>query len=462
MQQAIEKGNGTKTFFLIAIGQFISLLGTGLTNFAISVWVLLHTGSVTQFGLLLLIVTLPGFFITPIAGASADRWDRRWLMILSDTGAAVGTLTIAVMFLFGEPSIWLIAVALAISSICGAFRFPAYLASIPLLVPKDQLGRANGVMQLGEGLGKILAPMLAGVLLGAIGIQGIILIDFSTFIIAVVMLLIVRIPSPPKTVEDDAEPKKGGLLNEAIAGWIFVKTAPSLLALLSFYTFIAFIMSMAEVLVPPMLIATTTPAIAGTVVSIFGCGLLAGSILLSTWKGPKRRINGVYAFSLVLALAFIIAGAQPSVWIMTVGLFLWTFTIPLVNGYMRVIYQTKIPLEIQGRVFATGSMFVQATTPIALVMSGPLADRVFKPMFVEGGMLASSVGGFIGVGPGRGIAFMLILMGLIVAIGTAIGYLYPRLRQIETELPDVISDLKKPVADAPAPAIVESTPIPAL
>lgn len=458
MSQQFEKHAGIRTFIIIAIGQFVSLLGTGLTNFAISVWVLLRTGSVTQFGLLLLIVTLPGFFVTPIAGASADRWNRRWLMILSDAGAAAGTLAMAVMFFLGEPSIWFIAAALAVSSICGTFRFPAYLASVPLMVPKEQLGRANGVMQLGEGLGKLLSPLLAGILLVTIGIQGIILIDFATFLVGVATLLLVRIPNPPKTAEVDDKPKKAGLLKEAIEGWVFVKTSPGLLALLFFFTFISFLMSMAEVLVPPMLLASTSPAIAGTVVSIFGCGLLAGSILLSTWKGPKRRIYGVYSFALVLALAFFIAGSQPSVVIMTIGLFLWTFSIPLVNGYMRVVYQTKTPLEMQGRVFATGSMFVQATAPIALVLSGPLADRVFMPMFTERGLLASSVGQVIGVGNGRGIAFMLILMGGVVVIGTAIAYLYPRLRQIEIEMPDVIRDSKKEVADLKSTETVEAAP----
>lgn len=461
MSQQVEKNGGIRTFIFIAIGQFVSLLGSGLTNFAISVWVLLRTGSVTQFGFLLLIVTLPGFFVTPIAGASADRWNRRWLMILSDTGAALSSVALAIMFLVGEPSVWLIAAALAVSSICGAFRFPAYLASVPLLVPKEQLGRANGVMQLGEGLGKLLAPVLAGVLLVPIGIQGIILIDFATFLVAVTMLLIVRIPAPPASAEADVKPKKAGLLGEAIAGWVFVKASPGLLALLLFFTFISFLMSMAEVLVPPMLLASASPAIAGTVVSIFGCGLLAGSILLSTWKGPKRRIYGVYAFSLVLAGAFVIAGARPSVIIMTVGLFLWTFCIPLVNGYMRVIYQTKTPLEMQGRVFATGSMLVQATAPIALVMAGPLADRVFTPMFADRGLLAASIGQFIGVGNGRGIAFMMILMGLTVIIGTAVAYLYPRLRRIEIEMPDVISDSKKTqeaVVDVVPPATAEASP----
>lgn len=458
MSQAMEKTNGLRSFLIIAIGQLISLLGTGLTNFAISVWVLLRTGSVTQFGLLLLIVTLPGFIVTPLAGASADRWNRRWVMILSDTGAAIGTLTIAMMFIVASPSIWVIAAALGFSSICGAFRFPAYIASVPLLVPKAQLGRANGVIQLGEGLGKILAPLLAGVLLISIGIQGIILIDFATFLIAVTMLLLVRIPTPRGPAKAHSTAMKSSLLTEAMAGWDYIKGRRGMLALLLFFTFTSFLMSMAEVLVPPMLLASASPAIVGTVVSIFGCGLLAGSILMSSWVGPKRRIYAVYIFALVQGLALIIAGARPSVFIMTVGLFLWTFSMPLLNGYMRVIYQAKTPLEIQGRVFATASMFVQATAPIALLISGPLADRVFTPMLTERGILATSVGSIIGVGKGRGIAFMLIIMGICVGIGTVAGYIYPRLRQVEVELPDAIADPKETGADlTPSSAAAQVT-----
>lgn len=457
MSQQIEKNSGMRNFLIIAIGQLISLLGSGLTNFAIALWVLLHTGSVTQFGMLLLIVTLPGFFVTPFAGASADRWNRRWIMILSDTGAALSTLVIAVMFVIGNPSIWLIAGALGISSICGAFRFPAYLAAVPLLVPKAQLGRANGVIQLGQGLGKILAPMLAGVLLLSIGIQGIIFIDFGSFVVAVVMLLFVKIPSPPALSGVSAKPKKASLLKEAIVGWTYIRTRPGLLALLLFFTFTAFLMSMAEVLIPPMLLASASPAIVGTVVSIFGCGLLGGSILMSAWAGPKRRIYGVYIFALVHGLALVIAGARPSILIMAAGLFLWTFSMPLVNGYMRVIYQTKTPSDMQGRVFATASMFVQATAPIALIISGPLADHVFTPMLRENGILAGSVGFVIGVGKGRGIGLMLILMGLSVAIGTIVGYLYPRLRQVEVELPDALVEPKAAVADLTPPATVDVT-----
>jgi hypothetical protein len=235
-----------------------------------------------------------------------------------------------------------------------------------------------------------------------------------------------------------------------------VKARPGLLALLMFFTFLSFIMGMAEVLVPPMLLASASPAIVGTVVSIFGSGLLVGSIVMSTWAGPKRRIYGVFLFALVHAAALAVAGLRPSIIMITAGLFLWTFSMPLVNGCMRVIYQLKTPPNMQGRVFATASVFVQIAMPLAVVIAAPLADNVFEPLLSEQGALAGSVGQIIGTGKGRGIALMLILMGLSVIVGTFASYLYPRLRNVESELPDAVDGT--PADDALQVSATEALP----
>lgn len=432
------QNKGVRSFIFISIGQIISMLGTGLTNFAISLWVLQSTRSVTQFALLLLIVTLPGIFLTPIAGAVADRANRRRIMLLSDIGSTLSTLILALLFHLGLSSIWPVACALALSSICGCFHSPAYLASVAQLVPKKHLSRANGVIQVGEGLGKIFAPALAGLLLVTIGVEGVLIIDFVTFLVAVGLMLPARIPS----VAPDVVAKTGEtpLRQQVAAGWIYLKARPGLFALMLFSTFMSFIMGMAEVLVPPMLLASASPAVVGTAVSIFGSGLLVGGVVMSAWSGPKRRIYGLFLFALVHALALALAGARPDITIITSGLFLWTFSIPLVNGCMRVIYQLKTPPNIQGRVFATSSLFMQVAMPLAVVTSGPLADYVFEPLLSQHGALAGSAGEIIGMGKGRGIGMMLILMGLSVLVVTLIGYLYPRLRHVETELPDAVDE----------------------
>jgi MFS family permease len=435
-----------RTFLKIAGGQIVSVLGSSLTNFALALWVLQNTGSVTQFGILLLFISLPSFFLSPFAGAWVDRSDRRKVLILSDAGSALSTLIIAANFFLNYRSLWAVAIALAFSSVCGTFRLPAYLASITLLVPKDYLPRANGVVQIGEGLGKLLSPLLAGVLLETIGIQGILLIDFLTFLFAVATLSVVHIPN--LTVEDTSKPEKEPVWKAAAAGWFFIRERHGMLGLLSFFTFLSFIMSMAEVTAPPLLLASATPAVAGAMVSIFGSGLLAGSVVLSGWRGPKKRIYGVYVFTLVHALALAIAGANSHPIIITTGLFLWTFSMPLVNGYMRAIYQVKTPTDMQGRVFATASTIVQGISPLALIITGPLADRVFEPLLSQQGALTNTVGQVIGAGKGRGIALMMILMGATVALGAVFGFLYPRLRHIETELPDAINEEEKNAAES--------------
>lgn len=436
---------GIRTFLIIAVGQIVSLLGSGLTNFALALWALQKTGSVTRFGVLLLFISLPGFLFSPFAGAWVDRSDRRKVLILSDAGSALGTAVIALSFILGYQSIWIVTFALAFSSVCGTFRLPAYLASMSLLVPKESLPRANGVVQIGEGLGKLLSPLLAGVLLETAGVQGVLLIDFTTFLIAVLMLFIIRIPNP--TEQTISVPGKESVWRAAASGWIFIRERPSMLGLLGFFTLLSFIMTMAEVTAPPLLMASATPAIVGAMVSIFGSGLLAGSIVLSSWRGPKKRIYGVYLFSLVHAIALAIAGLHPNPIVITAGLFLWTFSMPLINGYLRAIYQVKTPVDMQGRVFATASTIVQGISPLALIITGPLADRVFEPLLSAQGALANSVGQVIGVGKGRGIGLLMILMGTVVALVVIAGFLYPHLRRIETELPDVLGEEKVSAAD---------------
>jgi hypothetical protein len=198
---------------------------------------------------------------------------------------------------------------------------------------------------------------------------------------------------------------------------------------------------------PPLLLASASPAGVGAMVSIFGSGLLVGSVVLSSWRGPKIRIYGVYLFALVHALALAIAGANPHPIVITAGLFLWTFSLPLVNGYMRAIYQVKTPADMQGRVFATASTVVQGIAPLALIITGPLADRVFEPLLSQQGALANTVGQVIGAGKGRGIGLMMILMGATVALGAVVGFLYPRLRHIEKELPDAIKEAEADSAE---------------
>lgn len=437
MRGALQQ-RGFRTFGLIWIGQLISLTGTSMTGFALGVWVYQSTGSATQFALIALFVTTPTVLISPIAGALVDRWDRRWAMILSDAGAGAGTLLIAVLLFADRLEIWHIYIAVGISSVFSAFQWPAYSAATTLLVPKENYGRASGMVQFSEAAAQIISPVVAGALVVSVGLRGVILIDVASFAFAVGTLLLVRIPRPPTSTE--GEEGKGSLLQEAAYGWNYIRARIGLLSLLIFFAITNFTAGIAVVLFQPMILELTTPAILGTIMSVSGMGMLIGGVTMSAWGGPKRKIYGVLIFELLVSLCLILAGLRPSIVLIGASAFVAFFGLPLINGSSQAIWQRKVAPDVQGRVFSIRRMIAMSAQPISFLIAGPLADRVFEPMLASDGLLADSIGQVIGVGPGRGMALMFILVGAVGIIAVGAGYLFPRLRLVELELPDAMSE----------------------
>jgi len=429
---------GMLTFVLIWFGQLVSLIGSGLTGFALGAWVFESTGSVTLYGFVVLSTMLPNILLSMPAGALVDRWDRRWVMILSDTGAGLSTLAIAILFLSGRFEIWHICLAAAVSSAFSAFQWPAYSAATALLVPKEQYGRANGMVQLGRAIGYLVSPALAGYLMMRIQVQGVILIDFATFLFAVVTLLFVRIPKPEPSAEGEAG--KGSLLREIAYGLSYLTARPGLLGMLILFAVLNFMMGFVNTLVTPLILTFTTKDVLGRMMTIGGSGMLFGGLLMSVWGGPKRRIRGVLGFLLLTGLFISIGGLRPSVVLITFAAWGFFFCVPFVSASSESIWQSKVALDVQGRAAATRSAIAQMSAPVAMLLAGPLADYVFEPLLAAEGPLAGSVGRIIGVGQGRGIGLMFIVMGILTMLATMGGYLYPRLRLVEDELPDVVAD----------------------
>lgn len=429
---------GMKIFTLIWAGQLISLIGSGLTSFALGVWVYQTTGSVTQYALIPLFFTLPNLLLSPLAGALVDRWDRRWVMILSDTGAALTTLAIALLFRAGQLQVWHIYLAVGVGSAFGVFQWPAYSAATTLLVPKKHYGRASGMVQLGQAIGQIISPVLAGLLVVKIQVWGVILIDFATFLFAVITLLFVHVPKPEATTE--GKEGKGSLLREAAYGWTYLIVRPGLMGMLILFATLNFLMGFINALFAPMILAFTSADVLGTVLSIAGSGMLVGGLVMSVWGGSKRRIHSLLGFLILAGLSIVAIGLRPSVPLIAAAAFGFFFCIPIASGSSQAIWQSKVAPDVQGRVFSIRSMLATSAAPLAYILAGPLADRVFEPLLAVGGPLAGSVGQIIGAGPGRGIGLIFILMGILNVLATTAGYLYPRIRLVEDELPDAIAD----------------------
>ncbi len=426
-----------RVFLIVWLGQLVSLTGSQLTGFALGVWVYMETGSATQFALISVATVLPYVLVSPIAGALVDRWDRRWTMILSDSGAGLSTLTLASLLFTGQLEVWHIYVAAGLNSMFNAFQAPAYAASTPLLVPKDQLARANGLVQMAMAGGMLVAPVMAGFLIAVIGIEGVILIDVASFSFALTTLLFVRFPKPIQTIT--TEDKTKSLFGDLVYGWRYLVARPGLLGLLLFFAINNFFVGIVEVLFTPLVLSMGSTQMLGLLLSTGGVGMLVGSVALSTWGGPKRRINGVFGFSLLLALAIIFAGLYPHLAFLAVGVFLAFVAIPIYQGLTQTLLQSKVAPDVQGRTLALKETIATSAMPLAYLVAGPLADYVFEPMLAVNGSLAGSVGQLIGVGPGRGIALLFLIMGGVSVLLIILGYLHPRLRLVEDELPDVLT-----------------------
>jgi MFS family permease len=430
-----ETPKDMKTFFTIWGGQLISMLGSGLTQFALGVWIYDQTKQATPFAITILLASLPRILLLPFAGSVADRFNRRLIMMLSDIGSAVLTLVIFLLLIANGLQIWHIYIIASLGSVLSAFQEPAYMASISMIVPKEKLGSANGMTQMGQALSSVLTPVLAGALFVFIGFKGIILIDFVTFFFAIGALLLVRIPQPEQTPEH----KEKNLFQDIAFGWNFLRERTGLFGLLLYYAMINFLLNWCAVLIVPMILSRFTPNVLGLLQTVMGIGMLIGSIAMSAWGGAKRRIPATILFICLALLGYIVVGITPNPYIIGAGIFIMMFFVPLASGNSQVVFQTKIPREIQGRVFSVRGAISQSMMPIAFLTAGPLADKFFEPLLQEGGALATTfIGQTLGTGAGRGIGLMFILSGITAILISAIVFANPRIRNVEDELPDAL------------------------
>ncbi|KST68612.1 MFS transporter [Mastigocoleus testarum] len=442
IQEGLTVLREMRTFILIWFGQIVSVTGSGLTNFALDIWVYQKTGSVTQFALLILFNTLPFVLISPIAGLLADRFSRRWLMIISELCAGLCTLTIALLYINGQLEIWHIYIATALSNAFLGIQWPTYNASVTLLVPEKHLSRANAMNQLADGFARLTAPILGATLLGIIHLKGIIVIDFSTILFAQIFLLVLPFPeihnNSDKT-QDTKESEENLFLGEVFQGFSYLRQRPGLLAILLFTIIINYLVGVFDVVVIPLALSFNSVVITGTIFSITCSGILVGGVATSIWGKWQSYIHTIFISTILAGLFILIAGLQPSLYLFTAFGFLFFLTVPVVNSSVLAILQKKVTTNIQGRVFALQGAIATTCLSLGYVSAGFLTDHIFEPLMTSQSPIAIALGQIIGTGTSRGIGLLLVMIGFLVISLTSITYLYSPLRLVEEELPDVIN-----------------------
>lgn len=425
---------GIAGFLTLCGGQTVSMLGSRISSFGLGVWIYQETTSATRFALSAFFRAVPFILVSPLAGALVDRWDRRRTMILADTGAAFTMLCLAGILWGQRIELWHIYLAMGMVALFDAFQSPAFEISMGLMIPREHLARASGLIYFGAEGTRILAPPLAGMLLVIVHLYGLLVIDFVTFFFSVLVLLWIRLPKTRETPESVKH--RGSLGREMVFGWHYIRQRPGLFGLLSLFAFTNFTLGIVIVLFTPLVLSFTSAAMLGLVMGFSAGGGMAGGALMAFWGGPKRKVSGILGFMVLQGSILLLGGLRPSVPLVSGAAFTFMFCAPIVAGCSQAMWLRKVPSDVQGRVFGIRRMVAVSAMPLAYLAAGPLSDFVFEPLLLPGGPLADTVGRYVGVGQGRGTGLLLIVLGVVTLTAVGIAALYRPLRNLEEELPD--------------------------
>ncbi len=400
-----------RSFMVIWAGQLISLLGSSLTDFALGVWVFRETGQATPFALIGLASLLPSILLAPVGGSLADRFDRKKLILFSDTANALTTLAAFFLVLLGRLDVWALVVLAALGSTARALQGPSFSSSISMLVAKEDLVKANGLNQLSRSACTILAPIIAGFLYGVIGLKGIFIIDFATYFFALGAVLITKIPMP-KVIEDGKSGKKS-VLSDLSFAFSYLKAKKGMLGIVITFGLFNFVLSFSSVIMTPYILTLGGTEVLGTVQFLMGLGMFAGAAVISLFGKVRRKVPMI-ALLLALVGLFIMPIGLTKNWIfISVFFFLTMMSVSPASSLADSILQSKIDHGAQGRVFGLVGMLCGIMMPVAYAITGPLIDKVFEPAMAFNGVLGGSfLGSIFGTGPGRGMALLMTLSGL--------------------------------------------------
>ncbi|MEV5743282.1 amino acid adenylation domain-containing protein [Microbispora rosea] len=424
-----------RRFLVVAAGQLVSMTGSALTEFAIPLWIYLTTGSLARFALFSVLGLLPGMLVAPLAGAIVDRFDRRKVMIAGDAAAGGTQLMLGLLLWTGNLQVWHIYPLLVCLSVSLTFQRLAYGSAIPQLVPKRFLGHANGVVQMATGTAQLIVPLIAVGLMAAIGLEGILVIDVASYVVATLTVALIRFPGTM------AWKRRESVLAEMMGGIRHSWGNRGFRAMLFYFAVLNIFLSPLFMMISPLVLSFGTLAEVGRVSFAGGLGAFLGGLAMAAWGGPRRRrLLGVLLSTLALSVFCLLTGLRPDLFLIAVGAFGMSLCLTLLNGVYATIIQVKVPQRFHGRVIALNTLIAWSTLPIGFGLVAPYGAQVFEPLLAPDGPLAGTAGALLGTGAGRGIGFMYACFAVAIAVIALVALRIRVLRRFDTDVPDALPD----------------------
>ena len=406
---SIFRNKEIRQYLYLWLTQSFSALGSGMTSFALVLWLYQSTRSALQTALTSVCSYAPYVLMSIFAGALSDRWDKKRTMLACDLLAALTTVTVFWLLQTGRLSPVHLYVLNAINGLMNTVQKPAGDVAASLLAPKEYYQKTSGLRSFSSSLNTILTPILASAVYAFGGMAVVIAFDLLTFATAfLVLLLFIHIPEPRV-----ADKKQEKLMDAAAEGLKWLKKNPLILKLIFFLAWINLVASAFDAALPAYMLSAANggETVLGWVRSFAGIATLAGSVFVTFMPKPKDRVRMV-CVTLMLSMStenFLLAfGRTPLVW--CIGSILGWISIPVMNANLDVIMRTTIPPEMQGRVFSCRNSLQFFTIPVGFLLGGWMIDEVFEPLME----VASPVGmaaKIFGVGKGSGAAAFFLLLG---------------------------------------------------
>ena len=425
---------GLGKFAIIASGQMISFTGSTLTEFALPLWVLTQTNDLVLFGIVGVLGVLPNLIVSPIAGAIVDRSNRRTLIMIFDAACMAMLALLLLLTMTNTMELWNMMLAFGLVACAVTCQRVAFQSALPQIVPKRYLGHANGMLQSAIGAANFVAPLFGVGLLAVFGLPGILAFDVVSYVFAIATVALIRFPAAMPEVPES-------VWEEIRGGFRFSMRNRYFRSMLLYFALINLFLAPLLSLVAPLVLTFASLSEVAVVTAVSGgAGILAG-IVMSIWGGPRRRrMDAVRVMSAVLGICALIIASRPWLPLVCVGIFGLAGSILLVNGVVMTIIQTKVPARLQGRVFAINTMVSTASAPLGFGVLAPQGTALMEWLMANVPGVEPAVHAVLGDGPGRAIALVYVVCGLVVLALVISTRRWRALVRFDDEVPDARPD----------------------
>ncbi|MBD2870827.1 MFS transporter [Paenibacillus arenilitoris] len=388
--------NWKRNIVLFLSGQTISLFGSSLVQYAIMWYITLTTQSGLMMTLFIICGFLPTFFLSPVAGVWADRYNRKMLIIAADAMIAAATLILALVFLSGYDENWLLFVMAAVRALGTGIQTPAVGAILPQIVPADQLTRVNGVNGTLQAVMMFVAPMVSAALLTMASIEAIFFIDVVTAALAIAtLLLFFKIPVHKKA----AEKQTTSYFGDFKEGLVYIKNHAFLKTFFLFFAVFFVLMAPAAFLTPLQVTRSFGDDVWRlTAIEIaFSVGMMAGGAIIASWGGFRNKAYTMTFASLIMGVCTFALGVVPVFWIYLIFMAVFGVAMPIFNTPTTVLIQEKVEENYLGRIFGVFGMISTSMMPIGMLIFGPIADVIkIEWLLIGTGLLILILTAFLG------------------------------------------------------------------